>query len=64
MHMVRNIAGTLVTIGQGERPAGWMREVLESRDRTAGGVTAPPQGLTLLAIDYPAAFGIPAASGC
>ncbi len=64
MHMVRNITGTLVAIGQGERPVGWMREVLESRDRTAGGVTAPPHGLTLIAVDYPEAFGIPAAAGC
>ena len=64
MHMVRNITGTLVAIGQGERPVSWMREVLESRDRTVGGVTAPPHGLTLVAVDYPEAFGIPAAAGC
>jgi tRNA pseudouridine38-40 synthase len=64
MHMVRNITGTLVAIGQGERPVGWMRDVLESRDRTVGGVTAPPHGLTLVAVDYPEAFGIPAAAGC
>ena len=64
MHMVRNITGTLVAIGQGERPVGWMREVLESRDRTVGGVTAPPHGLTPIAVDYPEAFGIPTAAGC
>ena len=64
MHMVRNITGTLAAIGRGEQPVSWARDVLESRDRTMGGVTAPPQGLTLVAVDYPEAFGIPAAPGC
>ena len=64
MHMVRNITGTLAAIGRGEQPVSWARDVLESRDRTVGGVTAPPQGLTLVAVDYPEAFGIPAAPGC
>lgn len=58
-HMVRNIVGTLVTVGRGERPPEWMSEVLESRDRTAGGVAAPPHGLTLESVDYPAQFNIP-----
>jgi tRNA pseudouridine38-40 synthase len=61
MHMVRNITGTLATVGQGEQAPGWVAEVLESRDRTAGGVTAPPHGLTLVSVDYPEEFGIPAA---
>ena len=64
MHMVRNITGTLAAIGQGEQPVGWVSEVLASGDRTLGGVTAPPHGLTLVAVDYPEAFGIPAAVGC
>ena len=59
-HMVRNITGTLAAVGQGEAPVSWVRDVLESRDRTAGGVAAPPQGLTLVAVEYPAALGIPA----
>ncbi len=58
-HMVRNIAGVLMTIGSGEREPVWAREVLEARDRTLGGITAPPHGLTLMAIDYPARFGLP-----
>ena len=61
MHMVRNITGTLAAIGQGEQPPGWILEVLESRDRTLGGVTAPAHGLTLISVDYPGEFGIPAA---
>jgi tRNA pseudouridine38-40 synthase len=64
MHMVRNITGTLVAIGQGEQPLSWARDVLDGRDRALGGVTAPPHGLTLVAVDYPEAFGIPAAPGC
>ena len=61
MHMVRNITGTLAAIGQGEAPVEWVTEVLESRDRKIGGVTAPPQGLTLVSVDYPPEFGVPAA---
>ena len=36
-HMVRNITGTLVTVGMGEEPVDWVGEVLESRDRKQGG---------------------------
>ena len=59
MHMVRNITGTLAAIGQGEAPVEWITEVLASGDRTVGGVTAPPHGLTLVSVDYPPEFGIP-----
>ena len=61
MHMVRNITGTLAEVGQGEQPVEWVTEVLESRDRTIGGVTAPPHGLTLVDVEYPAEFDIPSA---
>ncbi len=58
-HMVRNIAGVLMTIGAGERPVEWSREVLEVRDRTMGGVTAHPSGLYLTSVGYPEEFAIP-----
>jgi len=58
-HMVRNLAGVLMTIGAGECEPGWAKDVLEARDRTVGGITAPPHGLYLSAIEYPAACGIP-----
>lgn len=58
-HMVRNIAGVLMTIGLGEHEPNWAREVLEGRDRKLGGVTAPPQGLYLVAVEYPEEFGLP-----
>ena len=57
--MVRNIAGVLMGIGAGERKPDWAKEVLEARDRTQGGVTAPPDGLYLTDIEYPEQFKIP-----
>ena len=59
-HMVRNIAGVLMTIGAGEREPEWALAVLQARDRTQGGVTAPPGGLCLTAVEYPAHFDLPA----
>jgi len=53
-HMVRNIAGVLIMIGQGARPVHWAAQVLQGRDRTCGGVTAPPDGLYFARVDYPA----------
>ncbi len=58
-HMVRNLAGLLIAIGQGKRPASWAREVLESRDRTRAAQTAAACGLYLWSVRYPAAFGLP-----
>jgi tRNA pseudouridine38-40 synthase len=63
MNMVRNIVGSLAAVGLGEQGVEWIRDVLEGRDRKAGGITAPPHGLTLVGVEYPEAFGIPAA-GC
>lgn len=59
MHMVRNIAGVLMSIGSGRREPGWAEEVLAARDRRAGGVTAPPYGLYLVHIGYPEEFELP-----
>lgn len=58
-HMVRNIAGVLLAIGRGEAPSDWAAQLLAMRDRRRGGVTAPPQGLYLVGIDYPARFDLP-----
>jgi tRNA pseudouridine38-40 synthase len=60
-HMVRNMAGVLMEIGMGRQPVEWARLVLESRQRTAGGVTAPPDGLYLVGVDYPPEFSLPPA---
>jgi tRNA pseudouridine38-40 synthase len=58
-HMVRNIVGSLLQVGRGEQPAGWIAELLAARDRNVAGVTAPPQGLTFLGPRYPAEWGLP-----
>ena len=58
-HMVRNIVGLLVAVGRGERPPAHARVLLESRDRSAGEMTAPAQGLYLAAVEYPPQFGLP-----
>jgi len=58
-HMVRNIVGVLSAIGAGEKPVEWAKQVLESKDRRCGGVTAPPDGLYLVAIHYDDQYAIP-----
>lgn len=50
--MVRNIVGLLAEVGTGNRPPGWIDEVLASRDRRHGGRAAPPHGLTLWRVGY------------
>lgn len=51
-HMVRNIVGTLVEVGQGRRAPGSMAELLRRGDRREAGRTAPPQGLFLEEVSY------------
>lgn len=57
-HMVRNIAGVLMAIGKGEQEASWAKTVLERRDRTLGGVTAPAGGLYLVKVQYDGKYGL------
>ena len=58
-HMVRNIVGSLLEVGDGSRPEHWIAEVLEARDRRRAGPTAPPGGLVFLGPLYPADCGLP-----
>jgi tRNA pseudouridine38-40 synthase len=51
-HMVRNIVGTMVEVGRGARNAESVKKLLEARDRTKAGVTAPPHGLFLVKVNY------------
>jgi tRNA pseudouridine38-40 synthase len=51
-HMVRNIVGTLVELGHGLRTPQSFAELLEGRDRTKAGQTAPACGLYLLEVKY------------
>jgi tRNA pseudouridine38-40 synthase len=58
-HMVRNIVGTLLAVGSGEKPLEWLEEVLLARDRNQAGVTAKPNGLHLVWVDYPQEVELP-----
>ncbi|GAA4864149.1 tRNA pseudouridine(38-40) synthase TruA [Luteimonas vadosa] len=58
-HMVRNIVGSLLEVGTGERGEHWVGEVLRARDRTLAGVTAPATGLVFVGPLYPAECGLP-----
>ncbi|MFH5925148.1 tRNA pseudouridine(38-40) synthase TruA [Roseomonas xinghualingensis] len=51
-HQVRNMVGTLAQVGRGARPVNWPRAVLDGRDRTRAGQTAPPDGLCFTAVRY------------
>ncbi|HEU5092851.1 MAG TPA: tRNA pseudouridine synthase A, partial [Nitrospira sp.] len=50
--MIRSIVGTLVEIGSSKRTPESLRTILNARDRSAAGKTAPPQGLFLMRVDY------------
>lgn len=51
-HMVRNIVGCLVYVGDGRQPPQWLHEVLQSRDRRLAAPTFSPAGLYLTGVDY------------
>ncbi len=51
-YMVRNITGTLVEVGLGRFNSKDMVKILEARDRSMAGKTAPPHGLYLLSVNY------------
>lgn len=51
-NMVRIIAGTLMQVGRGQLTPAAVQNMLLSKDRCSAGQTAPPQGLTLMGIDY------------
>jgi tRNA pseudouridine38-40 synthase len=59
-HMVRNVVGLLLAVGQGESPVQRVAQVLDSRDRRTNAATAPPDGLYLTAVRYPGEFRLPA----
>ena len=59
-HMVRNVVGSMLKVGDGSRGAAWLSEVLASRDRNRAAPTFPPDGLYLTAVEYDAVWGLPA----
>jgi tRNA pseudouridine38-40 synthase len=58
-HMVRNIAGLLIHVGQGEAPPKLATELLSLRDRRLAPATAPAGGLYLWSVQYSPGFGLP-----
>ncbi len=59
-HMIRNLMGCLVAVGQGAQPAHWVREVLEARSRKVAAPTFSPDGLYFLGPVYDASWELPA----
>jgi tRNA pseudouridine38-40 synthase len=59
LHMVRNLVGVLLAIGDGRKPPVWASEVLARKDRSYAGVTAPATGLCLIKVRYPEHFKLP-----
>ena len=55
-HMVRNIAGMLMTVGYGDQDAKWAKDVIALKDRTQAGITAQPNGLYLTNVVYPDSY--------
>ncbi len=58
-HMIRNVAGSLVAIGSGARPVGWLGDVLAARDRSLAAATFAPDGLYFLGPYYDPVHEIP-----
>lgn len=58
-HMVRNIMGVLIEVGNGRHPPLWVAEVLVQKDRRAAAVTAPPNGLFFVRAHYPLGHALP-----
>jgi tRNA pseudouridine38-40 synthase len=58
-HMVRNIVGTLVYVGAGKQPPGWVAEVLQSRQRARAAPTFAAEGLYLERVEYESRWGLP-----
>jgi len=58
-HMVRNIAGALIAIGDGRQEPHWIAQLLAQGDRSCAAETAPAAGLYLAAVAYPEQFSLP-----
>lgn len=52
-HMVRNIIGALLMVGQHKKPADWMQYLLQIKDRKQNGATASASGLYFMNVTYP-----------
>jgi tRNA pseudouridine38-40 synthase len=59
LHMVRNIVGSLLEVGMARQKPLWIQQLLAKGDRCKSAATAAPDGLYLVAVDYPAKFELP-----
>lgn len=62
-HMIRNLVGSLLAVGEGRRDPQWLAELLAGRDRTLAAATYAPDGLYLDGAQYDERFGVPSWSG-
>ncbi len=62
-HMVRNIVGSLIQVGSGNRRGDWIAELLAGRNRELAAPTFSPDGLYLAKVDYDARWGLPSTDG-
>lgn len=60
-HMIRNMIGVLLPIGEEKFPPVWAQQVLYAKNRNHRGITAPPNGLYLTKVTYPKNFLLPQA---
>jgi tRNA pseudouridine38-40 synthase len=51
-HMVRNLVGTFILVGKGTLQPNDVKRILEERNRSAAGATAPASGLFLVNVEY------------
>ena len=58
-HMVRNIVGSLIVVGQGEKSIRWFADVFHGQDRKLAGVTAESQGLCFMSVRYDPKYNLP-----
>jgi tRNA pseudouridine38-40 synthase len=59
LHMVRNVVGMLLRVGEGKQRPEWAGELLQARDRTLAPPTAPAAGLSLIRVRYPDQLALP-----
>lgn len=62
-HMVRNLVGSLVYVGKGNHPPGWIAELLAGRDRKLAAPTFDPAGLYFAGVEYACEWGLPPPGG-
>jgi tRNA pseudouridine38-40 synthase len=58
-HMVRNLVGSLLVVGQNKEPANWLKQVLDAQNRQIAAPTFMADGLYLVRVGYPEHFQIP-----